>query len=284
MADVRLHLGDCTEVLPTLPAASFDVVLTDPPYPEISRPYGRMTEAEWFVLMRVVVPECMRVLKPSGSAVFILQPNSERVGRMRTWLWRFLLWVGEEYGIIQDAWWWNTSAITEGHSIQGRLMRPSIKACVWVGPHDCYRNQDDVLWDVAQSTVAKLASERFSNMKRPSGHHRNSKTIKDAIDRRGGVTPFNVLPVPNTNSVTSAGAYGHGAGTPAKLCDWWLRYLCPPGGAVLDPFVGSGTVVLAAMKQDKSAVGIERMPEYHAIAESRVAAEREKQPLFAAAP
>lgn len=78
--------GDCREVLPTLPSASVDCVITDPPYPHIRRSYGYWTEAEWFDLMRAVVPQCMRVLKPTGSAVFILQPNSERVGRMRLWL------------------------------------------------------------------------------------------------------------------------------------------------------------------------------------------------------
>jgi hypothetical protein len=140
VSECRFILGDCLDVLPTLKSGSVDCVITDPPYPMIDRPYGKMTEAEWFAMMRVVVPECMRVLKPTGSAVFILQPNSERVGRMRTWLWEFMLWVGKEWGIVQDAWWWNTAAIPEAHAIQGRLMRTSLKACVWVGPSDCWRN------------------------------------------------------------------------------------------------------------------------------------------------
>jgi DNA modification methylase len=84
---IDLRLGDCLEVLKTLDAGSVDCVVTDPPYPEISRDYGRMTEPEWHQVMRGVVSEVRRVLKPRGSAVFILQPNSERVGRMRPWLW-----------------------------------------------------------------------------------------------------------------------------------------------------------------------------------------------------
>ena len=35
--------GDCLEVLKTLPDASFDAIITDPPYPEIDRDYGRLT-------------------------------------------------------------------------------------------------------------------------------------------------------------------------------------------------------------------------------------------------
>ncbi len=62
-----------------MPAGSVDAVITDPPYPEISRAYGRMTEAEWWDMMMVVCTETRRILKPTGSAVFILQPNSRKV-------------------------------------------------------------------------------------------------------------------------------------------------------------------------------------------------------------
>ena len=55
---------------------------------------ARMTEAAWHEMMRGVVAECRRVLKPSGSAVFVLQPNSERVGRDRYGL-EFMVWRTE---------------------------------------------------------------------------------------------------------------------------------------------------------------------------------------------
>jgi DNA modification methylase len=72
VSDIRLIHGDRCEVLPTLPSAPADVVLLDPPYPCIKRSYGVWTEAEWFEVMRVVVSECIRTLKRSGSAVFVL--------------------------------------------------------------------------------------------------------------------------------------------------------------------------------------------------------------------
>src|SRR4029077_6586706 len=84
--------------------------------------------------------------KPSGSAVFVLQPNSRKVGSMRLWLWEFMVWAGTEWNMVQDAWWGNISAMPEAHSIQGRLMRPSLKACVWLGHPGCFRDQDAVLW------------------------------------------------------------------------------------------------------------------------------------------
>jgi hypothetical protein len=144
--DVTLLLGDCTERMAEIATASVDAIIADPPYPEIDRPYGRMTEAEWHAMMRRVVAESRRVLKPTGSAVFILQPNAEKTGRMRLWLWEFMVWAGREWGLIQDVYWWNTSHMPEALAIQGRLMRPAVRGCVWLGPADCYRDQTSIAW------------------------------------------------------------------------------------------------------------------------------------------
>ena len=57
-------------------------------------------------LMREVVRESRRILKPKGSAVFIFQPNYEKIGKMRLWLWEFLLWAAKEWNLIQDVYWW----------------------------------------------------------------------------------------------------------------------------------------------------------------------------------
>ena len=269
--------GDCLDVLPSIPDASIDAVVCDPPYPCIKRAYGTMTEAEWDRMMRGVVAETRRVLKPTGSAVFILQPNSERLGRMRPWLWEFMAWTCHEWNMVQDAWWWNTAAMP---CASGQLMRPSVKACVWLGSPDCYRSQDDVLWNETARNVAVRASARFERISYPSGHSVNHGRACAAAEKRGGVTPYNLLPCPNTSSVDSAGSYGHPAGTPANLANWWLRYLTPPGGTALDPFVGSGTMGIEAVKLSLNFIGIERDPGYVAIARGRIEAARTELPLF----
>jgi site-specific DNA-methyltransferase (adenine-specific) len=61
-----------------------------------------------------------------------------------------------------------------------------------------------------------------------------------------------------------------------------MRYLCrlvtPPGGQVLDPFMGSGSTLKGAELEGFGGVGIELDPEYIAIARRRIAADA---PLFA---
>jgi len=89
----RVTVGDCITLMRELPDGSIDACICDPPYAEVNRPYGRLTEAEWWDLMMGVCTEVRRVLKPSGSAMFVLQPNSAHVGQMRPWVFEFQAWV-----------------------------------------------------------------------------------------------------------------------------------------------------------------------------------------------
>ena len=56
-----------------------------------------------------------------------------------------------------------------------------------------------------------------------------------------------------------------------------MRYLCrlvtPPGGIILDPFMGSGSTGKAAVLENFDFIGIDLEAEYCAIAEARIAGE-----------
>ncbi len=57
---------------------------------------------------------------------------------------------------------------------------------------------------------------------------------------------------------------------PLDLMRHLVRLVTPTGGTVCDPFLGSGTTALAAEMEGFAWVGIEREPEYVAIAEARL--------------
>jgi len=59
---------------------------------------------------------------------------------------------------------------------------------------------------------------------------------------------------------------------PEALMRWLCRLITPPGGVVLDPFMGSGSTGKAAVLEGFGFIGIERDPEYYEIALRRVAA------------
>ena len=60
------------------------------------------------------------------------------------------------------------------------------------------------------------------------------------------------------------------------LCQHLVRLITPPGGIVLDCFLGSGTTGLACVREGFSFIGIELEPEYFEIAKARIEHEVEK--------
>ena len=63
---------------------------------------------------------------------------------------------------------------------------------------------------------------------------------------------------------------------PTDLMAYLCRLVTPPGGVVLDPFMGSGSTGKAAIREGFQFVGIEMDPEYLAIAEARIKHEANK--------
>jgi site-specific DNA-methyltransferase (adenine-specific) len=63
---------------------------------------------------------------------------------------------------------------------------------------------------------------------------------------------------------------------PQALCRYLCRLITPPGGIVLDPFMGSGSTGKAALAEGFGFIGIERDPEYLEIARARIAAIQDK--------
>jgi site-specific DNA-methyltransferase (adenine-specific) len=62
----------------------------------------------------------------------------------------------------------------------------------------------------------------------------------------------------------------HNTIKPVRLMRWLCRLLTPPGGTVLEPFMGSGTTGVAASLEGFDCLSAEFTPEYHAIAEARI--------------
>jgi DNA modification methylase len=69
----------------------------------------------------------------------------------------------------------------------------------------------------------------------------------------------------NPKQITS-----HPTQKPVALMRWLIRLVTPPGGIVLDPFLGSGTTGIAAALEGVRFVGIEQSPEYAQIARRRI--------------
>ena len=87
----------------------------------------------------------------------------------------------------------------------------------------------------------------------------------------GGGWCRNVFRAPLAHKEQGGQLRHHPTEKPVSLMRWLVKLATPQGGIVLDPFMGSGTTGVACIAEDLGFVGIERDPEYAAIAVARLA-------------
>jgi site-specific DNA-methyltransferase (adenine-specific) len=106
-------------------------------------------------------------------------------------------------------------------------------------------------------------SERNAGCEGLEAKQRDLSRNADQPSMNGGEgNPFNRGVVPVSNH--------HPTVKPVALMRWLVRLIAPPGGLVLDPFMGSGTTGVACMQEGREFIGVECEPEYIAIAEARI--------------
>ena len=71
--------------------------------------------------------------------------------------------------------------------------------------------------------------------------------------------------------LAAGGTNEHPSVKPVALMRWLIDLLCPPGGKVLDPFIGSGTTAVAAAEAGADCIGIDRDDDgqYLSVAQDR---------------
>ena len=99
----------------------------------------------------------------------------------------------------------------------------------------------------------------------------------EQLEQQAGASRFFYTAKPSTSErhagIKAEGkrANVHPTVKPIDLMRYLIRLITPPHGTVLDPFMGSGSTGCAAALEGVDFIGIEREPEYFAIAQQRVA-------------
>ena len=87
------------------------------------------------------------------------------------------------------------------------------------------------------------------------GSDRETHEILDDVSER-----FRTKPAKNNHPTVK----------PTALMQYLCRLITPPGGIVLDPYMGSGSTGKAAIREGFSFIGVELDPDYYKIAQGRV--------------
>ena len=122
-----------------------------------------------------------------------------------------------------------------------------------------------------EAALALKSGARFFYTAKAGKDDRNDGC--DAFDQRpaGGMQGRN----DGTLGTITLSKNHHPTVKPTMLMAYLCRLVTPPGGTVLDPFMGSGSTGKAATVNGFRFIGIERDPEYHKIAQARISNQHE---------
>jgi DNA modification methylase len=128
--------------------------------------------------------------------------------------------------------------------------------------------------DAIRESYADVSAGRYDYFEQATSP--GARQPGGSMDRRlseGGIQEMNPLGRNRRSVWTIATApfpEAHFATFPPALVEPCILAGCPAGGVVLDPFVGSGTVVLEALRHGRRGIGIDLNPAYVAMARRRV--------------
>ena len=264
--------GDSAEWLPGLPEESVDLFFTSPPYAD-ARSYMRIGPddyVEWFLPF---AKNMLSVAKNTGSFVLNIKNRVAKSGPLR----------GQRHPYVYElvialqklGWRWVESYIwSKPNAICGRFGPRTKDSFEYVyhfskGPKP-YFNLDAVRVPYKADPAEIKRRSRDANGRRntEAGFGRDrTKTYE-----HGGADPGNVISVSQTYNQHAGPAGQHTAVMPEGLAEFFVKAVCPPEGVVVDPFAGSGTTVVTALKHGRRASGIELHQHYADVARERIAA------------
>jgi len=236
---IQILTGDCRDVLKAMPDASFDCILTDPPYGETSLEWDRWVDG-WPSLVR-------RLLKPTGSMwVF---------GSFR------MFW---DHRSEFDGWRFAQDVVWEKHN--GTNMFADRFRRVHELPIHLYR--DDAPWDGVYKAPQYTNDATARTVRRKKRPEQWGEIGEGAFRSEDG-GPRLMRSVIYARS--EHGRADHPTQKPIGIVEPLLLYSCPPGGRVLDCFAGSGTTGVVAQRHGINAVLVEGRADYAEVIRARLA-------------
>lgn len=270
-----MYCADSLDMLAKLPDESVNLVMTSPPFAlQRKKEYGNKDQHEYVEWLAAFGKLVFQKLKPDGSFVLDLGGAYEKgVPARSLYNFRVLLKFCDELGftLAEDFYWYNPSKLPSPIEwVNKRKLRAkdSVNTVWWFSKTEWPKADVSKVLAEYSSRMKKLleAPEAFyTPAKRPSGHDISGSFGKD----NGGAIPSNLLQIPNTESnggylsgCKLLGVKSHPARFPAKLPEFFIKFLTEPGDLVVDIFGGSNTTGSVAETLDRQWLSFELEREY----------------------
>jgi len=257
--------GDCQDILKTLPDNCIDLIVTSPPYADSrKRTYGGIHPDEYVAWFLPRSAQFLRVLKPAGTFIFNIK---EKVvdGERHTYVIELILEMKKQGWLWTEEFCWHKKNCYPGK--WPNRFRDAWERCLQFNK----QKQFNMYQDNVRVPTGKWAESRLRNLSE-TDRRRDESRVDSGFGKnisnwlgRDLVYPTNVL-----HMATECSNRNHSAAFPVDLPEWFIKLFTEPRNVVLDPFIGSGTTALAAIKLDRNFIGIDILEKNCEIAKKAV--------------
>ncbi|OFV95187.1 MAG: DNA methylase [Acidobacteria bacterium RIFCSPLOWO2_02_FULL_61_28] len=269
---------DALSALSLIRSGIVDAIVTSPPYygqRDYSYPnqIGSEATAEAYLeRLLEVFKECMRVLKETGT-LWLNLGDKYADGRLLGLPWRLALALQANGWILRsDVIWWKPNAMPS--SVKNRLTCDH-EYLFFLTKNNAYYFDGDAIREphVTFSEHSRMMGGRNHFGKRGGtpekgkncGNQNLHRARWDQAFHPKGRNKRTVWEVPLSKFPDA-----HFAVFPEKLIEPCILAGSPDGGLVLDPFIGSGTTALVALRLRRHFIGIDCSKRYCEMAENRI--------------
>jgi DNA modification methylase len=261
IGNATLYHADCRDVLPML--TGVNAIITDPPYFLTDLALDKNSDSiDWRLLSKCI---------QSNGYLAVFGQDKMKRGIDDYWELRF------------DGVWLKQSPTMRTHSAK--------KPGGMFEPYAVYATKNYVCSELVWNKV-KLPGEKYKKVQRRSGYKRGGK---DSLDRGGsngwtedGFISENdgfryasdVLFGNNKTGMPHHDRTDHPTQKPIEVMEVLVQWLTNSGDLILDPYMGSASTGVAALKHNRKFIGIEVEKKYFEIACERIDNAQRQQVMF----
>ena len=280
----RIACGDCTDielVEKLLEGQKVNVIITSPPYAQQRKDeYGGISTEEYGDWFGKVAKVMESILNEGGSFFLNIKEHVDE-GQRSLYVKKLIIKMVEEYDwkLIDELVWikpglpggWKNRLRNEfepvfwfakdGIDIMEREIKEGKgdeEGEILVDEYGSifhFSKQEKIRFypkSVGKISKSVLKSTPFNKSKGKTGNITVSGPRTESIAR-----PGNVIKITGNNEL-----WGHPAMFPTKLPEFFIKLTTQRGEKVLDPFLGSGSTLMAAEKTKRVGLGIDLQPQY----------------------
>lgn len=246
---ISVYAGDAIDFLKSIPDETFQLIITSPPY-NIGKEYEKKVDLQEYIYQQtIIINECVRTLRETGSICWqtgnfvengciipldiMIYPIFEQLGlKLRNRIiWHF------EHGLHSTK------------RLSGRY-----ETVLWFSKTDNY--------------VFNLDPIRIPQ-KYPDKKHFKGPNIGKLSGNPLGKNPGDVWNIPNVKN-NHIEKLDHPCQFPVELIERFVLSLTNEGDWVFDPYLGTGTTIVAALRHQRKGAGSEIVRKYVDISIDRV--------------